>query len=120
MPEIKILYAEDDVANQRLLQIKLKQLENVSCDVADNGLDALTMFKKGSYDLVILDQYMPEMDGIDVAKSIRVLSSDIPIIAITSDDDKTLKQRLLSSGFNEVIFKPLHGKNALDIISSFL
>ena len=76
--------------------------------------------RKNKYDLVVLDQYMPNMDGTEVAQCIRKLSDSIPMVAITSDDDGILKESFFDSGFNEVLIKPLHGDEVLEIILSLL
>ena len=119
MGKTRILYAEDDVVNRKLLKIKLEQFENVVCDLVEDGVTALEMFKKNKYDLVLLDQYMPNMDGMEVAQCIRELSDDIPMVAITSDDGIS-KKSFLDSGFNEVLIKPIHGDKAMKIILSLL
>jgi CheY-like chemotaxis protein len=117
MRKKRVLYAEDDPANRRLLELKLERA-GIECDAVGDGILALQMYADNDYDVVILDQYMPDMDGQEVATQIRKSSSDIPLIAITSDD--TLKQVLLQTGFNGVIIKPLRGDNAVDLIKSYL
>ncbi|ETW97950.1 MAG: hypothetical protein ETSY1_20780, partial [Candidatus Entotheonella factor] len=69
-------------------------------------------------DVIILDQYMPEFDGEEVAATIRRISNDIPLIAITSDDN--LKSHLIDQGFSAVILKPLHGDEVLEVINMYL
>jgi DNA-binding response OmpR family regulator len=113
----RVLYAEDDLPSRKLLEIKLNKA-GFKCDAVDNGSLALQMFTKNNYDLVVLDQYMPGLDGEDVAMEIRKISPDIPLIAITSDD--TLIKPLLKLGFNEVIVKPLRGDEVIEIIKSHL
>lgn len=117
MSKKRVLYAEDDLANRKLLEIKLERA-GFECDVVENGSLALQMYADNKYDLVVLDQYMPELDGEEVAAEIRRFSTDIPLIAITSDD--TLRTHLLKRGFNEVIVKPLRGDEAIDLIKSYL
>ena len=117
MSKKKVLYAEDDLANRKLLEIKLEQA-GFECDVVENGSLALQRYEDNTYDVVILDQYMPEMDGEQVAAEIRKSSPHIPIIAVTSDD--SLRTQLLDGGFNEVIVKPVRGNEAIDVINSYL
>jgi CheY-like chemotaxis protein len=113
----QVLYAEDEFTNRKLLEIRLKQI-GIECDLAQDGVKALELYKQGNYDLIILDQYMPGMNGDQVAMEIRKDNKDIPIIAITSDDTET--DRLLSCGINEVFIKPLRGQNYLDTIQRYL
>lgn len=113
----KVLYAEDDPANRKLLAVKLNKA-GFECDAVEDGRAALEMFEDREYDVVVLDQYMPEMDGESVAASIRHSNPDIPLIAITSDD--SLKQALLDAGFNAVLVKPLRGNEIVDVVYSHL
>ncbi|MCK4541232.1 MAG: response regulator [Spirochaetales bacterium] len=117
MTKKKVLYAEDEFTNRKLLEIKLKSM-GVQCELAQDGVKALEMFKNGNYDLIILDQYMPGMNGDMVAREIRKINPDIPLIAITSADGETGK--LKSAGFNEIFIKPLRGESYLDSIRQYL
>ena len=116
MRKKRVLYAEDDVANRKLLEVKLER-EGIECDAVENGKLAVQMYAEKEYDAVVLDQYMPEMDGEEVAAYIRERSSDIPLIAVTSDD--SLKSVLLEAGFSEVLVKPLRGDVAVDRIKAY-
>lgn len=117
MDNKKVLYAEDEFTNRKLLEIQFKN-HGIACDLAQDGAQAFEMFSNNTYNLVILDQYMPQMNGDEVAKKIRAEAPDIPLIAITSDD--TEEKRLKAAGFNEVLIKPLRGKSYIDIIKKYL
>ncbi len=117
MSEKRVLYAEDELSSRRLLQIKLEKA-GVDCDIVEDGAQAVEMCKKNTYGLVILDYHMPGMDGGETAAKIRELSPNMPLIAITSDDD--LHEELVNKGFNEVILKPAHGEEIVDLIKSYL
>lgn len=113
----RVLYAEDEYTNRKLLEIKLKS-HGIICDLAPDGPKAVELFQKNSYDLVILDQYMPGMNGDQVARKIREINPKVPLIAITSDDGEI--QRLNEAGFNEVFIKPLRGQHYIDSIKNYL
>ncbi len=113
----KVLYAEDEFTNRKLIEIRLKD-EGIECDLASNGEEALELFRKGNYDMVILDYYMPKMNGAKVAEEIRKSNTVIPILGITSDDEDI--EKLISHGFNEVIIKPLRGYAAIRRILNYL
>lgn len=117
MSEKKVLYGEDEFTNRKLLEIRLTS-NQISCDLARDGVRALEMFKEGNYSLVILDQYMPGMNGDEVAIEIRKISPDLPLIAITSDDGEI--DRLKAAGFNEVFIKPLRGTDYIETIKGYL
>ncbi len=107
----RILLAEDNPINQ---EVALTMLRNMGCDikVAGNGLEALTAFKENQYDLVLMDCNMPKMDGFTAANEIRqheknhTKSIQIPIIALTADVQKGIKENCIKSGMNDYLSKP--------------
>lgn len=113
----KVLYAEDEFTNRKLIEIRLKGI-GLKCDLAQDGVTALEMSRRDAYDLIILDQYMPGMNGDAVAREIRKNDKDVPLIAITSDDGEI--EKLKSAGFNEIFIKPLRGTSYLQVIQSYL
>lgn len=113
----RVLYAEDEYTNRRLIEIRLNQA-GVECDLAENGVQALELFRRNRYALVILDNYMPGLMGDQVARMIRKENSTIPIIAITSDDEEIAN--LLESGCNDVLIKPLKGAAYMHRILTYL
>ena len=115
--ENRVLYAEDEDTNRKLLKLQL-QRNGVRCDTAADGVEALEMFHKHDYALVILDQYMPGLYGSEVAKRIRTISPNLPLIAITSDDSQI--PLLRESGFNRVFLKPLRGDDYISAILGYL
>ncbi|MFW5711559.1 MAG: response regulator [Spirochaetota bacterium] len=117
MSKKRVLYAEDELTNRRLIQIRLKD-EGIDCDVAENGQEALQLYREHTYDMVILDHYMPRMNGDKVAKEIRIKNTVIPIIGITSDDESAEYLRIC--GFNDVIVKPITGYASIARILNYL
>ena len=113
----KVLYAEDEYTNRKLIQIHLEK-EGIDCVLASDGHEALIKFEDGHFDMVILDYYMPEMNGDQVAIAIRHENREIPIIVITSDDRET--EYLRSCGVNEIIIKPLQGYEPIRKILDYL
>jgi CheY-like chemotaxis protein len=113
----EILYAEDEFTNRRLIQIHL-QRANISCDLASDGEEAWEMFSNHDYRLIILDQYMPGMNGDELARKIKSVKPDLPLIAITSDDTEVTT--LKNAGFSEVFIKPLRGRDYIDTILQYL
>ena len=112
-----VLYAEDEITNRKLIQIRLKS-EDIECDVAEDGQEALRLYRENAYDMVILDHYMPRMNGDNVPKEIRRENASIPIIGITSDEEST--EYLRVCGFPEVIVKPLKGYASIVRILNYL
>ncbi|MFP4362670.1 MAG: response regulator [Spirochaetia bacterium] len=112
-----VLYAEDDFTNRKLVKHFL-QKHNIECELVSNGVDAFKYAKDKNYQLIILDQYMPGMNGIDIVKKLRQDGNNIPAIAITSDD--SLIEELKHAGFNEVFIKPLHQTVYNEIVKTYL
>ena len=111
-PGRKILLAEDVEINREIL-IALLEDTRIEIDCADNGEEAVRMFKESSedYDLIFMDLQMPVMDGFEASRTIRALSTDkaknIPIIAITANVFKEDVEKCLANGMNDHIGKPI-------------
>nr|NQU92675.1 response regulator [Bacteroidota bacterium] len=94
-------------------------------DVANNGQDAVNLFKKNLYDLVLMDIMMPIMDGIEATKQIKGIQDfqdikrGIPVIAMTANALKGDREKLLSQGMDGYISKPFKTKELKDIIVNF-
>jgi CheY-like chemotaxis protein len=117
LAKYNVLYAEDEFTNRKLLEIQLKKA-NLTCDVAVDGLTALQKVQENSYDVIILDQYMPGLNGNVLAEKIHEINPAIPLIAITSNDLET--ERLKAAGFKDVFIKPLRGTDHIHIIQSHI
>ncbi len=112
-----MLYAEDERTNRKLIQIRLKD-EGIECVAVEDGVEALRLFQESPFDMIILDHYMPRMNGDEVAKEIRKIDSSIPVIGITSDEQSVEYLRIC--GFNEVIVKPLKGYASIVRILNYM
>lgn len=105
---IRILYMEDDEGLARLLQKRLER-QGYTVDVAHNGEQGLSMFTKGTYDIVAVDQSMPRLDGLEV---IRILTSQgylPPTIMITGSGDERTAVEAMKLGASDYIVKDIEG-----------
>jgi CheY-like chemotaxis protein len=108
-----VLLAEDNPVNQ---QVALGMLEALGCqvDLAGDGREALEAVAQGSYDLVLMDCQMPEMDGFAATAAIRTLEvarrnvgrRRIPVIALTANAMKGDRERCLAAGMDDYLAKP--------------
>jgi two-component system response regulator ResD len=113
----KVLYAEDEFTNRKILEIVCRKL-NYECILAEDGIQALELYRRETPDLVILDQYMPGYNGDIVAEKIRKKDKITPLIAITSDDEAV--NHLEETGFNKVLVKPVKNKDYESLLNTYL
>lgn len=106
----KVLLVEDNAFNQ-LIAVKFLQKWEAKVDVADNGLIALKKIEANSYDLILMDIQMPEMNGIECTHAIRKSNNEkiknLPIIAFTAAAD-TETDKMIAEGMNDSISKPFN------------
>ncbi len=117
----KILIAEDNKTNQLLLSMLLDDL-NLEYDIVDDGSKAVESIKNQKYNLILMDQNMPVLDGTDATKIIRNLDiqNDIPIIAVTANALKGDKEKFLEVGMNEYISKPIDALELETVLKKYL
>jgi len=107
--QLSILVAEDNAINQLFVR---KMLENTGFAVAvvNNGREAVDAVRRSSFDAVLMDIQMPEMDGLTATAEIRGLpgaSADIPIIALTANAMEEHRKEYLAIGMNDYVSKPI-------------
>jgi PAS domain S-box-containing protein len=105
---IKVLIVEDILLNQLLMKTLLDDF-GFERDIADNGLIAIEKLQSKSYDIILMDLQMPEMNGFEATEYIRnTMNSKIPIIALTADVTTTDLARCTEVGMNDYIAKPVN------------
>ncbi len=105
----RILLVEDNVINQQVVVEMLGETGAV-IDIANNGKKAVESVQKTSYDVVLMDIQMPEMDGFIATQEIRNLKSEtrnIPVIAMTAAAMKGDREKCLQAGMNDFVSKPI-------------
>jgi signal transduction histidine kinase len=121
-PHASVLLVEDNRVNQIVTR---KLLEKMGCrvQVAANGLQALELVTQETFDLVLMDCHMPEMNGYVATQKIRKIdgvSPDLPIIALTAGVLAEDKQRCYDSGMNGYLAKPLETDALLKVLHTYL
>ncbi len=107
---IKVLVVEDIALNQLLMKTVLEDF-GFETDIAANGRIAIEKMKSGSYDIVLMDLLMPEMNGFEATEYIRhTMNSRIPIIALTADVTTADLEKCTSVGMNDYVPKPIDEK----------
>ncbi len=122
-PGIKILLAEDNKIN-RILVIKLFDKINALIEPAENGLEAVELYRHHRYDLIFMDMQMPIMDGITATQEIRKIEQKtgrhVPIIAMTANAMKEDREACIAAGMDDFITKPVKKDIVMDIVSKFI
>ena len=104
---LSILLAEDSPVIQRMLTAMLAR-EGHTVEAVGNGRDAVGAIQFGTYDLILMDLRMPEMDGFEATREIRRLAIEQPpIVALTGDDDAATQQACADAGMNGHLMKPI-------------
>ena len=107
---LNVLLAEDNLVNQRLA-IGLLEKHGHTVEVVENGRDCVDRFKAGSFDLILMDVQMPEMDGLEATRAIRQIEFDhhtrIPIIAMTAHAMAGDRERCIEAGMDDYLPKPI-------------
>ena len=106
---LAILVAEDNLVNQQMLKACLNNMGYLP-DIVSNGIEAVQLVKEKNYDLVFMDMFMPEMDGITATKEIlndtSIYKKPI-IIAVTANVYEADKQDCIQAGMKDIITKPI-------------
>lgn len=119
----RILLVDDNEINREVVVAILEPLK-IEIHQAKDGLEAVNMAKETPYDLILMDSHMPVMNGEEATGCIRRMNGEVnqntPIIALTADAIVGVKERLVSSGMNDYLVKPIDVKLLYSIIRKYL
>lgn len=113
-----LLIAEDNESNYLLFEYLLKN--DYQLLHAHNGIEAIELFRENQPALILMDIKMPELDGYRATAQIRKESMTIPIIAITAYAFAEDEEKILNSGFDAYIVKPVKTEQLKQVIKAFL
>jgi signal transduction histidine kinase/CheY-like chemotaxis protein len=121
-PALRILLAEDNVVNQKVAARVLERRGH-RITLANNGAEAVTLFARDKFDLILMDIQMPEMNGYEATTAIRdrerTTGAHIPIIALTAHAMTGDRDRCLAAGMDDYISKPIHLEELLQKVEQF-
>ncbi len=122
--KIRILVAEDNPVNQKVAQAMLKKM-GLRTDVVANGQEAVNALQMIPYNLVLMDCQMPEMDGFEATRIIRLggskaLNPSIPIIAMTAATMRGDREKCIQAGMNDFIAKPVQKRELSEMLARWL
>lgn len=120
----KVLLVEDNKTNQVFMQILFKKMK-LEFDIANDGVEAIEMFKKEKYDAILMDENMPNMNGIEAAKEIIKYETQhslihTPIVATTANALKGDREKFLNAGMDEYITKPIDKNKLYEVLGEIL
>jgi signal transduction histidine kinase/CheY-like chemotaxis protein len=115
---LRILLAEDNVVNQKLA-LRILQQMGYRADVASNGIEAIESVQRQTYDLVLMDVQMPEMDGLEATRRIRARApgGSPRIVAMTANAMHGDREMCLAAGMDDYLTKPIRVEQLVDALS---
>ena len=113
--QLRILLADDGATNQLVIRAILEDTPYL-LDIALDGDEAVKAVSSTAYDLVLMDIYMPKMDGLTATRHIRQTQPNIPIVAITANAMDGDRSRFLAEGMNDYISKPVNKARLISCI----
>ena len=121
-PGLRVLVAEDNPVNQRLIE-RLLQRDGHVVQMAENGRLCCELFDGGEFDLVLMDMQMPEMSGIEATLRIRAgetgTSRHVPIVALTANTTPEDRDACLEAGMDEVLPKPVSVPRLREVLARY-
>lgn len=112
-----VLYIEDDLANIELVRRYLSAIECNFYEATDGG-SGITSAVRTLPDLILLDIYLPDINGIEVADQLKAIPelAHIPVVALTTDDSLELRNECFAHHFADVLHKPVRPQHLLSVI----
>lgn len=117
-----VLVADDSLPNLKLMQALLWE-KHLNSELAENGLQALEWLNKRSFDLILMDCQMPEMDGLEAARAYRLREKGdghTPIIAVTANTSEDIRKKCLEAGMDDFLIKPVQLEKLEALLAKWL
>ena len=122
-PDARVLIVDDNKLNLMIEKALFRPLM-MNITTASSGMEAIKLVKENGYDLLFMDHFMPEMDGVETVQVIRKLegnpNQNIPIVALTADAISGVRDEMISAGMDDFLSKPIQMKAALRIFKTYL
>ena len=109
---VKILWVDDEVELLKPHVLFLKQ-KGYEVDTCNNGYDAIDMASEGAYDLIILDEMMPGMTGLETLPKIKEVRPTTPVIMVTKSEEENIMDKAVGSKIADYLIKPVNPNQVL-------
>ena len=120
----KILIVEDNLVNLKIALMLIEKLGYENIQTASNGKEALAVLEDEEIDLIFMDLQMPEIDGLEATRKIRILEAEDPavfhprtIIALTANASPSIRNQCFEAGMNHYISKPINTRMLAEAIA---
>ena len=107
MKQMRILWVDDEIELLKPFVLFLEEKDYIVA-TCNNGNDAIEMVAENKYDLVILDEMMPGLDGLATLMEIKRFNSSIPIIMVTKNEEEGLMDKAIASQISDYLIKPIN------------
>lgn len=121
MPDKNVMVVEDNEKNRKLVRVVLKA-KGYNIIEAATGEEALNLLKNQKPDIILMDIQLPDIDGLTLIKQIKasVITKDIPIIAVTAYAMKGDEQKILDTGCDAYVSKPINTQELPRIVEKYI
>jgi CheY-like chemotaxis protein len=123
LPDVRILIVDDSDVSLQVAKVLFESYE-LLCDTVVSGFEAVDKVMLNKYDMIFIDTVMPVMDGKDTVREIRSLDSEdykkVPMIAMSENNIDSTRDEIMSSGFDDVLVKPLEVEEIESIFRMYL
>lgn len=116
----RVLVVDDNKLN---IKVAIRLLNNYKLDIdtCENGIDAIEKIKNNTYDLILMDDMMPKMSGVDVLKKIKEDNKfNTPVVVLTANAISGMKEKYLKDGFNDYLAKPINKLELYRVLKQYL
>jgi len=107
MTSIKILWVDDEIEllKSHFLFLEQRGYQTTPCN---NGQDALSLIKKNSFDVVLLDENMPGLSGLDTLNELKIILPNLPVIMITKNEEEQIMEEAIGAKISDYLIKPVN------------
>ncbi len=119
MEKLKILWVDDEIESLKP-HIMLLEERNYKVTKATNGMDAIELVEAKDFDVIILDEMMPGLDGLATLSQIKTINSTVPVVMVTKSEEENLMDQAIAKDITDYIIKPINPSQILMSIKKIL